>query len=63
MLFSSKWGRILRGIEWNASLWPMEDIFDLWPRFSYDSYSILEFEAMSMCWPNVQCRLSTTWKE
>ena len=54
MLFTSKWGRIWWGIEWNNFLWPMDEILTLWPRFSFDSNMILEFKAMSMCWPNVQ---------
>ena len=33
----------------------MDEILNLWPRFSFDSYRILEFEAMSTCWPNVHC--------
>ena len=54
MLFTSKWGRIWWGIEWNALVWPMDEIFSLRPRFSFDSYMILEFQALSTCWPNVQ---------
>ena len=32
----------------------MDDILSLWPKFSFDSYMILEFQAMCTCWPNVQ---------
>ena len=49
-----KWGRIWREIELNALLWPMAEILRLWPRFSFDSDMISEFQAMSTCWPNVQ---------
>ena len=54
MLVSSKWGRILRGIEWNVFLWPMDENLSLLPRFSFDSDMILEFQAMTTRWPNVQ---------
>ena len=33
----------------------MDEILSQWPRFSFDSYMILEFQAMSTSWPNVQC--------
>ena len=48
MLFTSKWDRILRGIEWSASLlWLMNDILSLSPLFIFYSEMILEFHAMS----------------
>ena len=30
-----------------ALLWPMDETLSVWPRFSLDSYMILEFKAMS----------------
>ena len=37
----------------------MAEMLSLWPRFSFDSYMILEFQAMSTCWPNVHWRGDT----
>ena len=33
ILFTSKLGRIWRGIEWNTLLWPMDEILSQGPRF------------------------------
>ena len=53
--FITFWAReIWWGIEWNALLWHIDEILSLWPRFSFDSYMILGFQAMSTCRPNVQ---------
>ena len=43
------------GVEFEEELngMPMDEILSLWPRFSFDSYIILEFQAMPTCWPNV----------
>ena len=55
ILFTSKLGRIWRGIEWNTLLWPMDEILSQGPRF----FGILTWFwnfmlcPMSTCWPNV----------
>ena len=54
--FVSFWARKMLFTS-NALLWPMDEILSLWPRFSFESYMILEFQAMSTCWPNVHWAL------
>ena len=63
MLFTSKWGRIWTGIEWNASLWPLDEIFSLWPRFSCDSYRILNLRLCPRAGPMLSVANNFSFKK